>query len=42
MYLIEGGFLLVTCIDADEIWLMSDVDGLMTADPKLVNDAKLL
>ena len=31
-----------TCIKADEIWLMSDVDGLMTADPKLVKNAKLL
>jgi len=34
--------IIASCIDADEIWLMSDVDGLMTADPKLVNDAKLL
>ena len=25
-----------SCIKADEIWLMSDVDGLMTADPKIV------
>lgn len=31
-----------TCIKADEIWLMSDVDGLMTADPKIVKNAKLL
>ena len=30
------------CIKADEIWLMSDVDGLMTADPKIVTNAKLL
>jgi len=30
------------CIKADEIWLMSDVDGLMTADPKIVKNAKLL
>ncbi len=34
--------IIASSIDADEIWLMSDVDGLMTADPKLVNDAKLL
>ena len=34
--------IIASCINADEIWLMSDVDGLMTADPKLVNDAKLL
>lgn len=31
-----------SCIKADEIWLMSDVDGLMTADPKIVKDAKVL
>lgn len=30
------------CINADEIWLMSDVDGLMTADPKIVKNAKVL
>ena len=34
--------IIASCIDADEIWLMSDVDGLITADPKLVNEAKLL
>jgi aspartate kinase len=31
-----------SCIKAGEIWLMSDVDGLMTADPKIVKNAKLL
>ena len=31
-----------SCIKANEIWLMSDVDGLMTADPKIVKNAKLL
>ena len=31
-----------SCIKADEIWLMSDVIGLMTADPKIVKNAKLL
>ena len=30
------------CVKANEIWLMSDVDGLMTADPKLVKNAKML
>ena len=30
------------CLNVDEIWLMSDVDGLMTADPKIVKNAKLL
>lgn len=31
-----------SCIKADEIWLMSDVDGLMTADPKIVKKSKVL
>ena len=31
-----------SCIKADEIWLMSDIDGLMTAEPKIVKNAKLL
>ena len=31
-----------SCIGADEIWLMSDVDGLMTADPAIVENAKIL
>lgn len=31
-----------SCIKADEIWLMSDVDGLMTADPRIIKNAKLL
>src|SRR5919205_431844 len=29
-------------IGAEEVWLWSDVDGLMTADPKLVMNAKVL
>ncbi|HKX81858.1 MAG TPA: aspartate kinase, partial [Nitrososphaera sp.] len=29
-------------IGADEVWLWSDVDGLMTADPKIVKDAQVL
>ncbi len=31
-----------SCIKADEIWLMSDVDGLMTADPKIVRESRVL
>jgi bifunctional aspartokinase / homoserine dehydrogenase 1 len=27
-------------IDADEVWIWTDVDGVMTADPRLVPDAK--
>jgi aspartate kinase len=29
-------------INADEVWLWSDVDGLMTADPKIVSDAAVI
>ena len=31
-----------SCIKADEIWLMSDVDGLTSADPKIVKNARIL
>ena len=34
--------IIASCINSDEIWLMSDVDGMMTADPKFVKGAKLL
>lgn len=30
------------CIGAAEIWLMSEVDGLLTADPSIVPDARVL
>ena len=33
---------IASCVKADEIWLMTDVDGLMTADPKIVKNAKVL
>ncbi|MCS7132048.1 MAG: aspartate kinase [Hadesarchaea archaeon] len=29
-------------IEADEIWVMTDVDGIMTADPKVEPDAKVI
>ncbi|MCZ6683004.1 MAG: aspartate kinase, partial [Planctomycetota bacterium] len=29
-------------LSADEIWIWSDVDGLMTADPRIVSEARLL
>ncbi len=29
-------------LNADEVWLWTDVDGFMTADPRIVRDAKLL
>lgn len=30
------------CLDADEVWLWSDVDGLMTADPRIVKNSHVL
>jgi len=29
-------------VGADEVWLWSDVDGLMTSDPRIVSDAKVI
>ncbi len=29
-------------IDADEIWIWTDVDGIMTSDPRLIPDARVL
>jgi aspartate kinase len=29
-------------IDSDEIWIWTDVDGIMTSDPRLINDARVL
>lgn len=34
--------IIAASINADEVWLWSDVDGLMTADPKIVKDAQVL
>lgn len=34
--------IIAASIGADEVWLWSDVDGLMTADPKIVKDAQVL
>src|ERR671933_955119 len=34
--------IIASSIDADEVWLLGDVDGLMTADPKIVDDAKVI
>jgi aspartate kinase len=28
------------CLDADEVWIWTDVDGVMTADPRIVQDAR--
>jgi len=34
--------IIASSIKADEVWLWSDVNGLMTADPKIVKDAQVL
>jgi aspartate kinase len=34
--------IIAACIDADEVWLWTDVNGLMTADPRIVKGAKVL
>ena len=31
-----------SCLDSDEIWIWTDVDGVMTADPRVVEDARTL
>lgn len=30
------------CLDADEVWIWTDVDGVMTTDPRIVPDAQVL
>ena len=34
--------ILAAALDAAEVWIWTDVDGIMTADPRLVPDAKVL
>lgn len=34
--------IIAASINADEVWLWTDVDGLMTADPRIVRDAQVL
>ncbi|MCH8022653.1 MAG: aspartate kinase, partial [Thaumarchaeota archaeon] len=34
--------ILASSIDADEVWFWTDVDGLMTADPRMIKDAKTI
>lgn len=33
---------LAAALDADQVWIWSDVDGIMTADPKVVPDARTI
>ncbi len=34
--------ILAAALDADEVWIWTDVDGVMTADPRLVPEARIL
>ena len=34
--------ILASAMDASELWIWTDVDGIMTADPRLVKDARVL
>jgi aspartate kinase len=34
--------ILGVCLDSDEVWTYTDVDGVMSADPRLVPDARLI
>ena len=34
--------ILAAALDAGELWIWTDVDGIMTADPRLVKDARVL
>ncbi|MDY7075443.1 MAG: aspartate kinase [Chloroflexota bacterium] len=34
--------ILGVCLDSDEVWTWTDVDGVMTADPRIVPDAQVI
>lgn len=34
--------ILARCLDAEDLWIWTDVDGVMTADPRVVSDARTL
>jgi aspartate kinase len=36
------GAILADCLDADELWIWSDVDGILTADPRVVEHARTI
>lgn len=38
----QTAFLLGYCLEAEEIIIVTDVDGVMSADPKIVSDARLI
>jgi aspartate kinase len=37
-----SGAILASCLDSEELWIYSDVNGVMSADPRLVPDARTL
>src|SRR5581483_11902830 len=37
-----SGTLIGAALDADEVWIWTDVDGVMTADPRLVSTAHII
>jgi aspartate kinase len=37
-----SGAIMAACLDADELWIWTDVDGVLSADPKMVNGATIL
>lgn len=37
-----SGTIIGACLDSDEIWIWSDVDGVMTADPRIVPEARTI
>jgi aspartate kinase len=37
-----SGTIVGAALDADEVWIWTDVDGVMTADPRLVPEARIL
>jgi len=34
--------IIAVCLDSDQVWTWTDVDGVMTADPKLIPDAQII
>jgi aspartate kinase len=37
-----SGAIFSSCLDADELWIWTDVDGVLSADPKMVRGARIL
>ncbi len=37
-----SGSILAAALEANELWIWTDVDGILTADPRLVTDARVL